>query len=354
MKYFCVEEDKMRCFLKKVFTVVGMVEEEANICAEGLIYASLRGIDSHGISRLKIYLERLEKGLVNPRPNPVVIKSNGAVSLLDGDNGPGIVVARRAIEISIDKAAYFGIAATGVLNSNHCGALAYYTEYAASKGFIGYMSTNTTATMAPWGGKRPYLGTNPFSIAVPRTKNSPIILDMSSSVVARGKIINSLQKGEKIPDGWALDENGISTNDPVQALKGMVMPLGGPKGYGIALICDILCGVLTGAEFGTNIGSLYKDMNKKQGIGHFCIVINIEFLIGSTRFHQRIEEFCSEIKRIPPRDSVSEILLPGEPERKIKEKRKQGIPISENLYKEFQEIGLRYGEELQLLDKSME
>jgi LDH2 family malate/lactate/ureidoglycolate dehydrogenase len=216
--------DSLRAFCEEVFRSCGMVGEDASILAESLVQANLRGVDSHGVARVGIYVKRLKMGLTNPRPNVEVVQESAATLLVDGDNGMGQVVGVRALDLGLDKARESGGVSVGVRRSNHYGAGAYYVQRAVAKDTIAFAYSNAPPTMAPWGGVDPYVGTNPYAYGVPAGEHRPIILDMATSIVARGKIILAAERGDSIPEGWAVDKQGNPTTDAREALEGSVLP----------------------------------------------------------------------------------------------------------------------------------
>lgn len=303
--------------------------KDADLITESLVQANLWGVDSHGVARLAIYVKRLRKKLVNPKPKITILQETPAMALVDGDNGSGQVVAARAMELAIAKARESGVGLVGIRNSNHFGVASFFTTMALRKEMIGIAISNAHATMVPWGGKSPYLGTNPISVAVPAGQESPIILDMATSVVARGKIILAAQKGESIPVGWAINSDGEATTDAAKALDGAVLPFGGPKGSAIALLIDMAAGILTGAAFGPHIGDLHRNMERPQCVGHMMGAIDISWFSDVDTFKNRMDMMIREIKSVPPAKGVSEVLLPGEIEARIQQRREaEGIPLT--------------------------
>lgn len=327
-------------FCSDVLKRLGVPDEHADITADHLVWADLMGIGSHGVTRLGIYAKRIKLGLVNARPNMYIIRETPSVAVLDGDNGLGQIVGLKAVEIALEKASIYGVGVVGVRNTTHFGCAGYYVLKAIERDMIGIVMSNAPSTMAPWGARVPYLGTNPMAFGVPTREFPPILLDMATSIVARGKIILAAKEGRTIPEGWAVDPEGEFTTDPESALKGAVLPFGGPKGSGIALMIDILSGILSGAEFGPHIGSLYDDFTRPQNVGNFIIVFNISNFCPLEEFKERIERMRQEIKNLPKAKGVEEILLPGEIEfRKYIENEKSGISLSPEVIRELMEVG---------------
>ncbi len=331
-------------FCSTVLQKVEIPREDADLIAESLVQANLWGVDSHGVTRMAIYVKRLRKKLVNPKPRIAILRETSAMAVVDGDNGSGQVVATRAIELAIAKARENGVGLVGVCNSNHFGAAAFFTRMALRKGMIGIAISNGPATMAPWGGRSPYLGTNPISIAVPAGQELPVVLDMATSVVARGKIILAAQKGESIPEGWAIDLDGEVTTDSAKALDGAVLPFGGPKGSAIALLIDVVAGVLTGAAFGSHVGALYGDVEQAQCVGHMMGAVDIRWFSDVDTFKNRMDRMIQELKSVPPAKGVSEVLLPGEIETRIQQQREtEGIALAPDVINDLYQLGLEYG-----------
>lgn len=335
--------NQLRDFCARVMEKLNLPSEDAYLVADSLVQANLRGVDSHGVTRMGIYTERLSRGLIDPNPQIEVIKETAASALIDGKNGMGQVVASQAMKIAVSKAKEAGIGLAGVRNSTHFGTAAYFSEMALKEDMIGIALSNAPATMALWGGRTPYVGTNPFSFAIPTGDEQPIVLDMATSVIARGKIIMANQKGESIPAGLAVDKEGIMTTDAAKALEGAVLPFGGPKGSGIALLIDILSGVLNGAAYGPHIADLYKSLESKQNVGHLLGAINVSSFIGIFSFKETMNAMMWEIKNLPAAQGQEYIILPGEIEMKEQKKRElEGIKLDEEVVCELKEIGVKF------------
>ena len=277
-----------------------------------LTKAELRGIDSHGMVRLPVYSRRLQAGVVKARPVVDHIASGTASSLIDGGNGLGPVVGARAMSAALDLAREHGTGFVGVRNSNHFGPAAYYVEKAVDRGLIGLAISNAPPNMAPFGGKSRFLETNPVAIGVPAGEERRLIFDASTSVVARGKIIIAAHSGESIPDGWAIDPDGYPTTDAHKALAGAVLPFGGPKGLAISFIIDVLCGVLTGAAFASQLNTL-ENLAAVQNIGHVFAAVRTDLFISHSEFTTRMDAILRMLKASPPApDGIGRVLVPGE------------------------------------------
>ncbi len=323
---------------------VKLPPKDAELIAESLVQANLRGVDSHGVARMAIYIERLNKRLTNPKPRITILRETSAMALADGDNGSGQVVAKMAMELAMAKAKESGVSLVGIRNSTHFGATAFFSMMALDKDMIGITLANSYATVAPWGSRIPYFGTNPLSVAVPTGRELPIVLDMATSVAAWGKIILAAQKGESIPLGWAIDSDGDVTTDAARALQGALLPFGGPKGSGISLIIDVLAGLLTGANYGPYVGDLYKDLANPQNVGQMMGAIDIGRFRGINEFKNRMDAMIREIKSLPTAKGMSEVFLPGEIEiRNQRRREKEGIPLPPTTINDLQNLSSEYG-----------
>ncbi|MCX7795600.1 MAG: Ldh family oxidoreductase [bacterium] len=335
-----INAELLKEFCSNVLAKLGVPKDSADIVSDHLVWADLMGISSHGVTRLGIYVKRLQTGLANAKPNIHIVRETPSMAVLDGDNGLGQVVGVKAVELAIEKASKVGVGVVGVRHTTHFGCAGYYALKAIEKNMIGVVMSNAPSTMAPWGARVPYLGTNPIAFGVPTAEFPPILLDMATSIVARGKIILAAKEGKTIPEGWAVDPEGEFTTNPESALKGAVLPFGGPKGSGIALMIDIFSGILSGAEFGSHIGSLYDDFSKPQNVGNFIMVFNVESFCPVKEFKERIELMRQEIKSLPKAKGVEEILLPGELEfRRYVENIRNGLQLSPEVIRELREVG---------------
>ncbi|ARK28651.1 Ldh family oxidoreductase [Halalkalibacter krulwichiae] len=341
MKY---STEFLKSYICDVLKAVGLTEENGRIVAESLISANLRGVDSHGVTRLPIYVKRLQTGAVTPNPNVQVEQESDATLLIDGNDGMGQIVGTKAIELGVEKAKKNGAVYIGVKNSTHFGTGAFFIQQALKHDMIAYAMSNAPSTMAPFGGIQPYLGTNPFAFGVPAQKNKPIIFDMATSVVARGKIISAEQRDEDIPLGWAIDKEGRPTTNAKEALEGTVLPFAGPKGYAISLMMDIMSGVLTGAGFGPHINNIYGDFDKPQNVGHFFQLIDVNRFMPAEHFKMRVDQMIDEIKSSPKAVGVEEIFLPGEIELNTEQERlNNGIHLGKEVYESIKLVGEEVG-----------
>jgi LDH2 family malate/lactate/ureidoglycolate dehydrogenase len=324
----------------------GVPEQDAELIADTLVFAELRGVTSHGLVRLGSYIRRVKLGLMNPAAAPLVIQRSASTALLDGCNGFGQVVTMRAMSLAIEMAGATGAAVVGVRNSNHFGAAAYYVMAAVNVGMIGLVLSNSAPAMAPWGGAVAMMGTNPLAVGIPAGDESPVVLDMATSAVARGKIRLAAKKGEKIPEGWALDAKGEPTTDPEEALAGTLLPASGPKGYGLAFVIDVLSGILTGSGFGRTVRPL-DDMSGPVRAGHLVAAINVQDFTSVPGFRAEVDEFIREIRNCPRAPGVDRIYVPGEIESEAALRlSKEGIAVSSAVAADLKALGAELGVDL--------
>jgi LDH2 family malate/lactate/ureidoglycolate dehydrogenase len=328
-------------FCSEVLMKLGVPGEQATAIADNLIAADLGGVASHGVVRLPIYVERLRAGVVNPRPDVRVAFETATTAVVDGDNGMGQWVGMRAMQTAIDKGLSAGCAFVSVRNSNHFGAAAYYSRMAIAHDMIGFSFTiGGINHMTPWGGAEAILGNNPLSIALPAGEERPVVLDMACSVAARGKIIVAAKDGTPIPDDWAIGPDGQATTDPVEALKGFVLPVGGPKGYALTLMIGLLSTMLSGAAFGSEVTNMYEDLERVQNVGHLFGVLPIACFMPIEIYKRRIDKAIREIRGVPRAQGVERIYLPGEREQILAEAQNEsGIPIKSSVWAELLEVG---------------
>lgn len=301
----------------------GVRQQVAMSVAASLVYADVRGVESHGILRLPIYLRRVREGMVDVVREPAVVQDRGATALVDGGNNFGAYVGQKALDLAIERARHYGVATVGVCRSNHFGTAAYFAEQAAAAGLIAVIVSNASQTMPPTGGVRPFLGTNPLAIAAPTGGPTPFLLDMATSQVARGKIIAAARRGEAIPEGWAIDAAGQPTRDAEAGLAGAVLPLGGAKGYGLSMAIDILAGVLTGAGYGPHVRNMYEDWENPQDVGHSFILIDITAFMPLSIFLARMQDYVELLKAEPRAPGIPEILFAGEYEHRLAQGRRE-------------------------------
>lgn len=335
-----VSAESLSKFVTGIFQGAGCGHQGARDMAECLVQTNLWGIDSHGVLRTPEYLKRFQSGAMNNQPEVRTVKTGGALEVLDADNGAGYVAGRAAMSRAIELAKSGNIAAVGIINSNHCGAASLYARMALEHGMIGIAMSNVAPNMVAPGGSNPITGNNPIAVAVPTFGEFPFVFDISLSAVSGGKILVAAKNGEQIPLGWATDREGRPTTDPNVGFKGFLLPMGGHKGFGLSLLVDILCGVITGGSFQNELKSMYVYPGDPSNTAHLMLVINPLCLMSKDDLKTRMADFFQTVKQSPMWDEDSEMLLPGEIEyRKEKERLSGGIPIPEPLYDELIQLG---------------
>lgn len=340
-----VKQSVLKNYCTSIFAAAGMGVEDAEIVADNLVFADNSGMESHGVIRVPAYIKRLQDGGTSPNAMLTIEKEEKTTALINGNNAMGQVVSTKAMELCIEKAKENGVAFVGVKGSNHFGMASYYSEMALKENMIGMVFTSPAAhLMAPTGGIEPILDNNPFSFAIPAKEELPVVLDMATSVVARGKIGVALNKGEKIPKTWAMTIDGRETDDPKEAFDGILLPVGGYKGYGLTVIVGILSAVLTGGSILTkDVKDFYADTKDPQNIGHLFGCIKLENFMDPELFKLHMDEMIREIKSCKKAPGVEEIFLPGEKELLQRKKHDaEGIPLTDDTYKHLVEIGKQF------------
>lgn len=337
MKY---DLQKLKAFCAGIMQAAGLNDEDSEIFAESLVNADARGVGSHGVTRLTAYSRRVAEGLISADARPEIAEDGGSLLLVDANNGIGAVTAKKVMDLCMERAKETGCCFATVRAGNHFGYGAFFTEYAADKGMIGISLANAPCSMAPVGGRESMLGTNPLSVAIPAGEYRPLVLDMATSVVARGKITLAKKEGRTIPAGWGVDKNGVVTTDPGEVTA--VLPFGGAKGYGIALIIEILSSCLSGARPGKELTSMY-DYTQVQNSGFFLGAVNIEKIMPLDLFKASVDRLFASIKNSEKADGVKEIYLPGEIEfNKTVLSEREGVELSGAVAAELQALAERY------------
>ena len=338
-----ISSQKLRSFAAAILHEQGVPQEDAAFVAEVLVEADLRGVDSHGVTRLSGYVSMIHKGVLNPRPAIRVVHDSGATAALDGDHGFGMLGARLGMATAIEKARQFGVAIVTARNLSHTGMVGFYTMSAASQDMIGIAMNNGAGIVPPFGGLTPTHGTNPFSVAFP-TESDPVVLDMATTMVAAGKLRLAAKKGTPIPLDWGLDRHGEPTSDPNEVLAhGVLQWAGGYKGFGIATAVEVLGGVLSGGLFARDVPQL-KVFGQDPIIANGAyIAVDIQRFMPLTEFRQRMTSLVDQIKSSEPAPGVERVYVAGEPEFMLKEQRtREGIPLSAEVYQELFELSKEY------------
>tara|TARA_B100000579_G_scaffold434892_2_gene456830 strand:- start:1383 stop:2384 length:1002 start_codon:yes stop_codon:yes gene_type:complete len=325
---------KIKKIIKNIFIKFGLNKEHALICSDAIINAELVNAHSHGLARLKMYCDRIEKNVINPKPKFKKRKISQSITHIDADNSIGFVAADIGIKEAIKNAKKTGIGLVGIKNSGHYGLSGYYAEMAVKKNLIVFCFTNAPPAIAPHGAKKSLFGTNPICFGAPTSNKIPFILDTSVSVINRGKIRVAAKNKKEIPEGVALDKFGNPTTDPKKALEGVQLPIGGFRGSGLAWMVDILSGVITGAHHGGKVKDPFDDFSGPQNVGHLFLTIKPNLFLVD--YKKRINENIRRIKKLPKIRGVKKILYPGQNKySRYKKNIRKKIKISKKVSEEI-------------------
>ncbi len=329
--------NKLKKKLTEIFMNYKLSKTHAKICSDAIINAELVGASSHGISRVKMYCDRIKKKVINPKPKIRLKKISNSIFHVDADNSIGFVAADVAIKQAIKSAKKTGLGFIGIKNSGHYGLSGYYAEQAVKKNLIALCFTNAPPALAPFGSKKALFGTNPICFGAPTSLKVPFIFDASVSIINRGKIRLAAKTKRSIPKGTALDKNGQLTTDALKALKGVQLPIAGFRGSGLAWMVDILSGVLTGSNHAGKVRDPFDDFSGPQNVGHLFIVFKPNLFVGN--YSQRIKENIKRVKKLPKTKGTSDILYPGQNKYKRYKKNMKGkIKIPHAILKDFENL----------------
>lgn len=339
-----MSEAELQALAAAALVGLGLAREDAADAARILVLGDLFGVHTHGVSRIESYGERLDLGGIKARPDIRMERVAPTIAKVDGDNGVGPLVGYRALEAAMAMARESGTGIAFARGSNHFGAVGPYNLIAAEAGFASIIGSNSTTTIAPTGGREARLGNSPLGFGIPNPGGRPIILDMAISVVARAKIRNALKRGESIPATWATDRDGAPTTDPKAALDGFLQPIGGYKGYGLALVVDLFAGLLSGAAYLTHVQSWSDAPGKAQDLGHFFFLIDTRKLGPSSFLAGRVDDFAQILHSTPATDPSRPVLLPGENEMNdLERQRREGIAIDAGVLEALRKFAARTG-----------
>lgn len=342
-----ISADALEVFCRETLVRAGLDEPGAAIVARSLVETDLRGVSTHGVVRLPVYLRRVKAGLIHPSPVMRLQRTGPGTAVLFGGHGAGQVAGQRAMAEAIGLAREAGVGCVAVTESHHFGAAAWFAMQALEHEMIGCAVSHADTGVAPFGAASGYLGTNPLSVAIPAGSETPIVLDMATSVVAFGWVLLAAANGKFIPPGWAIDAEGNPTTDPQKAQEGALLPLGGDrgfKGFGLGLVVEVLSALLTDSPFGPHI-PCPSELVAVQNLGHFVAVLDIRRFVDPARFKARLDAMIREIKALPLAPGTQEILLPGELEARCRERRlKAGIPLPPDVCASLREWGFTEGE----------
>jgi ureidoglycolate dehydrogenase (NAD+) len=329
-----VSHTELVSFSAKCLEKLGLQAADAEFVAETLVAANLRGVDSHGVVRLPHYATRLRNGTVKARPNITARRTAPSSAVVEGDAGMGQLVAARAMQEAISLATQSGVGAVVARNSSHCGACAWFVEMAVSQGMIGVALTHTDSIMVPPGMKRIFLGSNPIAFGAPGERD-PVIIDLSTTHAAWGKILVARQEGKPIPPDWGVDAEGKPTTDAQRAVG--LQPTGGHKGYALAAMIEILCAQLAGVPFGRHVTKMYGELDKPRNLGHFMLALDVSRFTDAKPFSRQVASFVQEMH-----DEGG--LAPGDPERSSAERRRrEGIPVGDATAEELNRLAGELG-----------
>ena len=340
-----VDHQDLRALLGQIFESCGMSPVDAAIVGDSLVSADLGGVHSHGTLRVPEYVRKLQGG-VNPAGKPRLIQDRGAALVVDGDNAMGQIASAFAMRLAMDRARETGVALAAVRGSNHCGAMAYYVRSCANEGLIGLAATNALPTMAPWGGLDKIVGINPLGVGIPAGKEGPIVFDAAFSGSSHGKIRVYQQKGAAIPDTWAFDADGNPTTDAAEALDGLLQPIGGYKGVGLALVFGMLSSLLSGAAYGSELGDMESGPEAGRD-GHFFLAIDVGAFQDPGEFGKRVDAVIRELRESRRAPGVERLYAPGELEAETEKRyRTEGIPLNaetlDGIRRAAEELGVAY------------
>jgi L-2-hydroxycarboxylate dehydrogenase (NAD+) len=339
-----VPADRLAAFISRAFVAAGLPPEDAETVASLMAQADLRGSDTHGAIRLPIYLRRIRAGGINPKPDIRVLSDRASAALIDGDNGMGHLVMRRATLLAIDKAKATGIGWVGARMSNHAGPAALYATLPPQHDMIGlYFAVGSNNHLPPWGGSESMLGTNPLAVAVPALEEPAIVLDMAPTVAAYGKVRLKAQRGEQMPAGWMIDRDGKPLTDPDRADEGHLLPIGDYKGYGLSLIVGLLAGALNRAAIGREVVDFVKEVGTPTNTGHAVAAIAIDTFMPPAQFKRAVDRLIRDIRNSKRLPGVARIFLPGEQSHaKFLDRRVHGVPVAKALHESLDAVARAY------------
>lgn len=326
-----ISQDKVKELASRKLQQAGLTEKHADIVADHLAYADGLGVHSHGTVRVEYYAERIAKGGTTIHPNITFEQTGPSTGVMDGDNAAGFVVALDGLEKGIEMAKETGLSMIGIKRVGHCGTLSYYLRRAAEEGMVTIAMAQSDPMVVPFGGADPFFGTNPIGFGAPKADGIPIIIDMATTVQAWGKVLDARARNNRIPETWAVDEHGNPTTDPFKV--NALVPAAGPKGYGLMMMVDILCGSLLGLPYGKNVSSMYTDLDKGRDLGQIFIVINPEYFGNGAYFQEALQNMANDLHAMTPAPGFVQVKFPGEDSREVVEKYKaEGIPIVKEIY----------------------
>jgi LDH2 family malate/lactate/ureidoglycolate dehydrogenase len=340
-----VPASKLETFVTRAFQTVGISEPAARSIAELMVRADVQGSEGHGIFRLPQYIRRIKGGAVNVKPKIKVVREAAGMALIDGDNGMGHLVMRFATERAIEKARQAGVAWVGVRRSNHAGPASLYAAMPLAHDMIGlYLAVGNANHLPAWGGLDMLLSTNPIAVAVPAGEEAPVVLDMATTVAAYGKVKTKAQRGETMPEGWMMDRQGRPLTDPQRANEGFLLPIGGYKGYGLALVFGLLSGTLNGAAMGRDVVDFNADDTTPTNTGHSIVAISVEAFQPVAEFKKSVDLLVRDLRQSERLPGVERIRLPGDGAREARQDRsRNGVPVPPPLLAALNKLAAELG-----------
>ena len=329
-----VTQSQLESFIARAFVAVGLPSSDAQTVAQLMALADVQGSEGHGVFRLPQYIRRIKAGAVNVKPNIRIEREAAGMALVNGDNGMGHLVMKFAAERAIEKAKTAGVAWVGAKMSNHAGPASLYSNMPLAHNMIGlYMAVGSANHLPPWGGIDMLLSTNPLAVSLPAGEGAaPIVLDMATTVAAYGKVKTKAQRGEMMPEGWMIDREGKPLTDPKRANEGFLLPIGGYKGYGLALIIGMLCGTLNGAAMGKDVIDFNADDTSVTNTGHSIVAINIEAFMPIAEFRKQVDVLVADLRASKRMPGVDGIRMPGEGSWKARvDNQQNGVPVPQAL-----------------------
>jgi LDH2 family malate/lactate/ureidoglycolate dehydrogenase len=338
-----VGAEELRTFIRHVLLAIGMRPAAADVTADAMLWADLRAIEAHGVSKLPILVARVEAGVTAADAEPTVVAETATTALIDAGTVWGQVAATWAMELAVEKARMAQLGAVVVRNSSSLGALGYYPLVAVRAGQIGLAITNSMPLLAPWGGTRKLLGNQAYAIGCPAGRHAPLLLDISNSATSYGNVRMALERGEQLGPGLAFDREGRPTTDPAAAIDGLLAPAGGHKGFGVTLLWEVLTGVLGGLAFGPSVGAL-EDLSRPQQVSHFLLALDPAAFLPLELFTARVDSLIEQIGSVPPAPGVERPYAPGEQGfARAVVRGRDGIPLSARRQAELATLARKVG-----------
>jgi LDH2 family malate/lactate/ureidoglycolate dehydrogenase len=345
-KALTLAPERLTAAVARIFTALGLAPADAAVVADDLVAADLEGIASHGVMLVPMYVDRMLAGSVSLRHEGDVVSERGGTLVIDAGHALGQLTARQAVRLAVERARQHGLAAVAVRNAFHFGTAGRYARMLADAGCVGIVMSNTRPLMPPPGGARAMVGNNPIAIAVPGAGEHPVEVDMALSATAMGKIRLAAAAGDSIPSDWAVDADGQPTTDPVAAIKGMLLPAAGPKGFGLAFMIDLLCGGLSDGAIGAEVKPLYGDPADPYRCCHFFLAIDVGHFPAAPRFAERVRDQASRVSASKRAPETKRIYAPGELTRATREANARACPLSPQTANELIAAGRRAGVDL--------